>query len=231
MGVRLREKDDIKTFILYLLMQIEHPIDLATLNDIAVTDDFVNQFDFMDAFYEISNTDLIAKETTPNGEVFSITPKGRDAAELLKGNIVNTIKERSAYSAMKLLSFSRTGAVSKSKIVESDGKYSLSCSIKTSESSIMSFDIVCDSKDKALSFKDNFDSKPEFIYRAILSVISGDMNYLADSWIKDENVDTVDDVVESNMDTKTTTESEETKVSDPPKKEAPKRFSLFKKNK
>lgn len=53
MPFMLRDKTDIKIFILYLLMHIERPVDFATLHDIVVQDDFVGQFDFMDCFYEL----------------------------------------------------------------------------------------------------------------------------------------------------------------------------------
>ena len=48
MALQLKEKTDVKIFILYLLMNIGKPIDIITLNDIIMEDEFVNQFDFMD---------------------------------------------------------------------------------------------------------------------------------------------------------------------------------------
>lgn len=219
MGFRLREKDDIKTFILYLLLQIDRPIDIATLNDIAVSDDFVNQFDFMDAFYELARTDAIKKEVNGKTELYSITNKGREAASLLEGNIVSTIKERSAYSAMKLLSFKRTGAAAKSVVIEENGKYILSCSVNTADGKIMSVDISFDSEKKAAEAKNSFDEKPEFIYRAILGVVSGDINYLAESWIHSEDEDLPP-------------KEEEEKTPEPSPQKQPKKISdLFKKTK
>ena len=45
MALQLKEKTDVKIFILYLLMNIGKPIDIITLNDIIMEDEFVNQFD------------------------------------------------------------------------------------------------------------------------------------------------------------------------------------------
>ena len=53
MALRLTEKSDIKIFILYLLTQLERPLDYVTLHDICVQDEFVNQFDFVEEFYEL----------------------------------------------------------------------------------------------------------------------------------------------------------------------------------
>ena len=43
----------IKVFILYLLSNIDEPIDFETVNDIVVQDEFVNYFDFSICFAEL----------------------------------------------------------------------------------------------------------------------------------------------------------------------------------
>ena len=72
MGFRFKDKKDIKTFILYLLMQVEKPIELETLNDIVVQDDYVNQFDFMDAFFELCQTGAVTSSKESGG--FNVHP-------------------------------------------------------------------------------------------------------------------------------------------------------------
>ncbi|MBQ0125274.1 MAG: DUF4364 family protein, partial [Clostridiales bacterium] len=197
MGLRLKEKKDIKTFILYLLMQVDRPIDLPTLNDIVVQDEFVNQFDFMDSFYELCQTDAIISEMSDFGEVFSVSPKGRAAAEALESDIAGTIRERSACSAMRLLSFDRRGAKARSEIKEENGKFMLSCSVIDSDGKTMSLEVSLDTKKLAETMKRNFDEKPEFVYRAMLGVLSGDINYLAQSWIDCEDVEEENDDINS----------------------------------
>ena len=39
MGARLKNKNDIKIFILYLLQNINYPLDFPTINDIVVQDE------------------------------------------------------------------------------------------------------------------------------------------------------------------------------------------------
>lgn len=186
MGFQFRDKKDIKTFILYLLMQVERPIDLPTLNDIVAEDEFVNQFDFMDAFYELCETGAIEKSPSDWGELFVISSKGRMAAEMLEDDLTPTIKERSACSAMRLLAFSRRGAKAFSSIEEQRGKFILHCGVCDDDGDSMSIDIALDTKRRADTMKRNFDEKPEFVYRALLGVLSGDINYLAESWIDGE---------------------------------------------
>lgn len=49
----------------------------------------------------------------------------------------------------------------------------------------MKTSVVVDTKRQAELMKYNFDDRAELVYRGILSLLSGDMNYLADSWTSD----------------------------------------------
>ena len=51
MSFMLRDKTEIKIFVLYLLMNSEEPVDFITLHDIVVQDEIVGQFDFMESFF------------------------------------------------------------------------------------------------------------------------------------------------------------------------------------
>ena len=90
----LKDKTDIKIFILYLLMNMERPVDLATLNDIVVQDDFVGQFDFMDCFYELCETDAIIKTSVDGTEYYAISEEGKMATEALQSDLLKTIREK-----------------------------------------------------------------------------------------------------------------------------------------
>lgn len=185
MGFHFKDKNEIKTFILYLLTQIDRPVDTATLNDIVVQDDFVNQFDFMDAFFELCASGAVTKESVGGEDVYSISQKGRSAVELLEDSLIGSIKERAARSAMRLLSFERSGARAFSEVKEDGGKFVLSFEIRDNTGKRMSFSAKVDSKRSADVMKRNFDENPEFIYRAVLGVLSGDINYLSEAWLPD----------------------------------------------
>lgn len=189
MGFRFKEKKDVKTFILYLLMQIDRPVDLATLNDVVMQDDFVNQFEFMDALFELVASGGVTKTETEGKTEYSLSTKGRVTAEMLEGDLVGMIKERSVRSAMRLLSFERRGSRAQSKVTEENGRFILSCKVTDKDGESFSLSVSLDSRRRADAMKQSFDEKPEFVYRAVLGVLSGDINYLADSWIDDEDAD------------------------------------------
>lgn len=187
MPQQITDKTDIKIFILYLLRQIERPVDFVTLNDIVVQDGFVNQFDFMDCFYELCESEAVKKFISGENELFVITDKGTMVAETLQSNIIRTIRERSVRSALRLLSFRSRGAKASCSLEdEKDGKCCLNCRAQDAGGVFMQVSLLLDTRHQAELMKQNCDENPELLYRGILGVLSGDINYLADAWADDE---------------------------------------------
>ncbi|MCQ2435800.1 MAG: DUF4364 family protein [Clostridia bacterium] len=185
--MRLKDKKDIKTFILYLMSQIDRPVDIGTLNDIVVQDDYVNQFDFMDSLYELCKSKAIEKTPTENGDIYTITPKGGMVVESFRSDLTPSMRERSVLSAMKLLSFSRRGARSSSRVEKDGDEYKLTCCVTDNNGKSMEVFLRVPTIGQANKMKANFDLKPEFIYRGMLALLSGDVDYLAESWAQTDD--------------------------------------------
>lgn len=187
MALRLTEKSDIKIFILYLLSTVERPLDFVTLHDICVQDEFINTFDFMDEFYELQKIKAIAVEKNDDGsENVRITHKGRDTAHTMKDAILPEILDHAVRSALQLISFRTRGLKPRASIDEaSGGKYTFTCSVEGADGVYMETKMLLDSRKQAEKMLINFDEQSEFIYRGMMALLSGDMNYLAESWSED----------------------------------------------
>lgn len=189
----LKDKTDIKIFILYLLMNMERPVDLATLNDIVVQDDFVGQFDFMDCFYELCETDAIIKTSVDGTECYAISEDGRMATEALQSDLLKTIREKGLRSAKRMLSYRAEGKKSESTVIKmEDGRYRLECSIRNRDGVYMQTSVVLPTKRDAELMKYNFDDRADLVYKGIMSLLSGDMNYLAESWQDEDREKTLE---------------------------------------
>ena len=181
MQAPLKDKNDIKIFILYLLGSVGYPLDFNTISDIVVQDDFVGYFDFAECFAELvdcGNIEIIHAE--PN-DLYRITPNGRLVAEQLQSNILGMIREKSLRSAMRVLSFKSRGSDVKCRgEAREDGRYDLKCEIIEKGGPVMELKVVVDSKYQLDRMMTNFDRKPEVVYRGIVSLLTGDINYLLD---------------------------------------------------
>ncbi len=198
MQAPLKEKNDIKIFILYLLKNLKYPLDFNTISDIVVQDEFVNYFDFAECFAELLDSGTIelirvggetVSEATigKNGrpekkdELYSITENGVIVVEQLQSNLLNMIKEKSLKSAMRLISFKQRGFEVKCNGAErEDGKYDLHCEVIENRESLMEINLVVNDKQRYDQMVYNFNERPEVIYRGVVSLLTGDINYLID---------------------------------------------------
>lgn len=181
MQVLLKEKNDIKIFILYLMRNIGYPLDFSNINDIVVQDGIVNYFDFAECFAELIETGNIM-ESEKNGEgerMYSVTEQGKQVSDSLQSDIMVLIREKSLKSAMRLLDFKKRGIVIKRKSVQNpDGTYSLNLRIVEKNEDMMNLQLKIDNKRQLDRIEYYFDERPEIVYRGIMAVLTGEVNYL-----------------------------------------------------
>lgn len=176
----LREKNDIKIFILYLMRNIGYPLDFGNINDIVVQDGLVRYFDFAECFAELLETGNVAEEKDENGELlYSVTAQGKTVADSLQSDLLMMIRERSLRSAMRLLSFKKRGSEIKYKSTQlPNGTYDFNCKIIENKEEILNVTVNVENKKLLDRMEHNFDTRPEVVYRGLLAVFSGDVNYL-----------------------------------------------------
>ena len=176
----LREKNDIKIFILYLMRNVGYPLDFGNINDIVVQDGLVRYFDFAECFAELLETGNVAEEKDENGELlYSVTAQGKEVADSLQSDLLMMIRERSLRSAMRLLSFKKRGSQIKYKSTPlPNGTYEFNCRIIENKEEVLNVTVNVENKKLLDRMEHNFETRPEVVYRGLLSVFSGDVNYL-----------------------------------------------------
>ncbi len=178
----LKDRDDIKIFVLYLMNSIGYSPEYDVLHDLAVQDGFVTSFDFIEAYEELLETGNIIKEKDAAGkEVLQITEQGRHVSDTLNGRLLLSVREKALKSALRFLSFQKRGTKVSSEATElPHGKYEFKCSVKDDTGELLDLKFVFDNKKQLEKTMYNFDEKPEFIYKGILALLTGEANYLID---------------------------------------------------
>ncbi len=178
----LTKKNDIKIFILYLLSNIGYPLDFPCVNDIAIQDGIVGYFDFAEAFAELIDGGLVLEERGEGGKAtYRISEQGASVAKILESDLLETIREISLMSALRLLSFEKKGvSVTAETEPNEDGGVCLTCRIGDKKKDMLRVSVMVDSAVAADRMADNFRDRPELILRGIFSLLSGEMNYLVD---------------------------------------------------
>ncbi len=172
-------KNNVKIFVLYLLDNINYPLDFCTINDIVMQTDYVMYMDFAEAFIEMVDGDLISSFESEGVTYYEVTAKGRCVAVELKSDILPSILDQALTAALRYLDFSRRAIVTSCRIEKKDdGKFEVICEITEKKELIFSTHLTVDSEDRAKRMKAYFNDRPEVIYRGVTALLAGQMNYL-----------------------------------------------------
>lgn len=173
--------NNVKIFVLYLMKNVNYPLDFFTINDIVMQTDYVMYLDFAVAFNSLVDTGLIEKIDDNGEEKYRVTPNGAMVASELKSDILSSILDKSLAAALRYLDFKKRGVTLKFDIEETDdGRYRIDTSFIEGGQCMFSQMIIVDSLDRAKRMKQNFYERPEALYRGVLALLSGNVNYIFD---------------------------------------------------
>jgi len=170
---------NVKIFVLYLLENINYPLDFPTINDIVMQTDYVMYLDFAEGFFQMVDMELIETIDFQGEQYYLITVKGRCVARELKSDILSTVLDQSLTMALRYLDFKKRQVVTKCRIEPTDdGRYNVICSFTEKEKVIFEQLLTVDTLDRAERMKENFYQRPEAIYRGVTALLAGNVNYL-----------------------------------------------------
>ena len=113
-------------------------------------------------------------------DLYEVSETGRMIAKGLADDLlIAAVREKSYISAMRHLSLEKRGAVVDHHIeMVGDGTYIFHCSIKDCDG--MAFDLAlrADSYLQVSRMRMNFEDKPDVVYRGIIALVTGNVNYL-----------------------------------------------------
>ncbi|MBQ8174834.1 MAG: DUF4364 family protein [Clostridia bacterium] len=175
----MNDKTDIKVFILFLLDNIDYPLDYDTIHDIVTESGYVGDFDFAECFSKLRELGHILEDQENGVTYYLISPTGKIVSAELQSKLMLSIREKSLKIAMRFLSFRKRNATPSSSIEKrEDGKYTFHCEIADPVGKLLSVDICMASRLQAEEMKKKFDKDPEDVYRRLLSVMTWDADYL-----------------------------------------------------
>lgn len=179
MQAPLREKNDIKIFILYLLRNINQPMDYTDINDIVVQDGIVNTLEFAECFAELLDCGNILEVKDQGKTYYIISDRGIEVADNLSSDLMGFIRNKSLKSALRLISFKKNGnRIETSAKCRPDGRYDLICRIFQNEAPLMEVTIMAETPQQLELMRYYFDEKPEVVYRGVLALLTGEIDYL-----------------------------------------------------
>ena len=176
--------NNVKIFVLYLMKNVNYPLDFVTLNDIVMQTDYIMYLDFAVAFHEMLDGELIeAVEGTEEGSeaLYVVTRRGEMVAEQLKSDILPSILDQSLACAFRYLDFKRRGiTVDCTSEPVGDHTFQVTFVVREKEKILMQTSVNVDSEYRSRRMRENFRERPDVVYRGILALLMGNVNYLFD---------------------------------------------------
>ncbi len=169
----LRDRDDIRLLICYLLKSVDAPMTRQLLNDAMQEDGLANYFEVTQAIEELLKTGNITADILDEDEVLSVTAKGREAAELLQTSLPITVREKAVNSAIRLTTRAKIERENKIEVKkEDDGGYTITFTLFDKETELMKLSVYVSDSLQLETVKQNFINDPVKVYSTIITSLS-----------------------------------------------------------
>ncbi len=173
-GVRaggLNNSTEIKILICYLLSCVKVKITQKQLLDIITNQELANYFELSDALAKLTKQELIKEEA----EYLLITDAGREIAKELEKTLPISVMDRAYKSAIAMLEFESLKKQNKTDIIkESDGSYTLKCSIEDPDFTAFAMQITMPDENTAKIAKEKFILHAQDIFKIVLGITLDD---------------------------------------------------------
>jgi hypothetical protein len=175
--------NNVKIFVLYLMRNINYPLDFVTINDIVMQTDYIMYLDFAVAFHEMLDGGLIyeVEKDENNDPLYAVTAKGALVAEQLKCDLLPSILDQSLTCALRYLDFKRRQIVPDCTYEHlPDHTFNVTLMLKERDHVIFTTTVNVDSEYRSRQIRQNFIERPDVIYRGVLALLTGKVNFLFD---------------------------------------------------
>lgn len=169
----LRNRDDIRLLVCYLLKSVDAPMTRQMLNEAMQEDGLANYFEVGQAIEELLKTGNITADILDEDEVITVTPKGREAAELLQTSLPRTVREKAVNSAIRLTTRAKIERENRIEVKkEENGGYTITFTLFDRETELMKLSVYVSDSLQLEQVKQNFINDPVKVYSTIITSLS-----------------------------------------------------------
>lgn len=169
----LKDKNDVKILILFLLKNINYPLTITNISDILIRYGQANYFDITDGLEELVSNFFAEKIENEDGVThYHPTGQGIKFAEELYSLLPSSVREKTMRSALKTLSNIKRESQIITDLQKTDYGYLVNCQIKDEELDIFKFSLYVPNDIQAHIVQKNFKNNPEYIYKSLIELLT-----------------------------------------------------------
>lgn len=169
-----------KIFILYILGNIDEPLEFTVLNDMIQQDGLVTYFDFATAFSElVGGGQVVSAGEAEDGEtLYTVTEEGKSVLEIYGGEMPLEVKDRVLRHAQRVLVSKRRGVRYHSTVTPTGNGWTVTCTISDQAKTLFSTTLYTATYDYAEKLRESFEDRSDIIYRGVMSLFSGTVDFI-----------------------------------------------------
>ena len=166
----IHEKIEIKILILFILRRLPDPVPLVALTDLAMCDDGVSYFDFMDCLAELVKTGHLQCKD----DKYSLTDKGARNGETAENGLPFTVRMHAENTIFEYRSTqNRNDMIMTSHQANPDGSCKVTLSLADGLGEIVSMEMFAVNESQALALEKGFRKNAESVYNMLVGTILG----------------------------------------------------------
>ena len=169
----LREKDDIKYFILFSMDRLPFPVGEPELLDICLIDDAFGYFEFSEAFAELQSTGHVRRLEDEEGRaLYTITPLGREASQIFQEDLPISVRDKAQAAAARVVrKIRRDSSITAFHTPGKDGTFQVHLAISDPQETVLSMDVQVMNRRQCARVEKNFRQNAESVYSGILELL------------------------------------------------------------
>lgn len=168
----LRNRDDIRLLVCYLLKTIDKPIEKEQLNNALLENGLANYFEINQAITELLSNGNIDMLIQDEEECYQILPRGKEIADNLEMTLPRTVRERAVNSAIKLMTLKEVERENKIEVEKVENGYNVTFSLMSGNDELMKLTLLVGDSMQVESIKKNYLEDPIKLYSSIITALT-----------------------------------------------------------
>lgn len=171
---------DLKVFLLYVLDHLRYPVEEETVLYIAAQNTNVISLDYNQCLTELAATEHVYTDEFEGTRYYMISDKGRATVAALYDALDKAFLDRCTASIARYLSLKKKEISVGSSIEETEEKrFKVTLEARDKYGEILNLSLTVNSMAEAIEIKNNYDARPDGVYKGILFSATGKMDFLA----------------------------------------------------
>lgn len=167
----LRNKNEIKILICYIIKTIDTQISKQQINEVIQGQGLANYFEVNQAISELIQNGSLDVDKD-NEDLLSITQIGKMAASTLELDLPRSVREKAIKSAIKIITIAKNEQENNVKIEQLNNGYHITFTIADKNDIMMQLKLFVADKEQIEIVKRNFFEDPSRLYSSIISSLT-----------------------------------------------------------